>query len=104
MDKIVKDCKTIQSYKIIRFFKDKPNKVIRTGLTLEQAKNHCKDPKTSGDDWFDGYDISLDLSKWEEISEEDLWEDGELDTQAVIIKMYSKVCRLGEWKLIRRIK
>ena len=46
-----------KSYKIIRFFKDsnKPNKVILTGLTLEQAQNHCRDPDTSGDGWFDGY-------------------------------------------------
>tara|TARA_R110002020_G_scaffold55591_6_gene154090 strand:+ start:818 stop:997 length:180 start_codon:yes stop_codon:yes gene_type:complete len=42
-------------------------------------------------------------ANWEEIPEDDLWEDGELDTQAVIFKMYSNVCRLGEWKLIRRI-
>ena len=39
---------------------------------------------------------------WEEIPEEELWEDGELDTQAVVFKMYSNVCRLGNWKLIRR--
>lgn len=47
-----------KSYKIIRFFQDsnKPNKVILTGLTLEQAQNHCQDPDTSGDGWFDGYD------------------------------------------------
>ena len=48
--------------------------------------------------------LALHISKdWEEVPNEDLWEDGELDTQAVIFKMYSKVCRLGEWKLIRRI-
>ena len=48
----------MKSYKIIRFFQDsnKPNKVILTGLTLEQAQNHCQDPDTSGDGWFDGYD------------------------------------------------
>ena len=39
---------------------------------------------------------------WEEIPEEELREDGELDTQAVVFKMYSNVCRLGNWKLIRR--
>ena len=39
---------------------------------------------------------------WEEVPDEDLWEDGELDTQAVVFKMYSNVCRLGNWKLIRR--
>ena len=43
-------------------------------------------------------------AEWEEVPDEDLWEDGELDTQAVIFKMYSNVCRLGKWKLIRRIK
>ena len=104
MDKIVKDCKTIQSYKIIRFFKAKPNKVIHTGLTLEQARNHCKDPKTSGDDWFDGYDISLDLSKWEEIPDEDLWEDGEISNNTCMIKIYNNTVIDGKWKLIRRIK
>ena len=61
LNKIVKiaNKKTDQkSYKIIRFFQDhnKPNKVILTGLTLEQAQNHCQDPDTSGDGWFDGYD------------------------------------------------
>ena len=44
----------------------------------------------------------MNLKNWEEIPEEDLWQDGELDTQAVIFKMYSNVCRLGKWKLIRR--
>ena len=52
------DCNEDQIlYKIIRFFRDdnKPNRVILTGLTLEQAQNHCQDPDTSGDGWFDGY-------------------------------------------------
>lgn len=52
------------TYKIIRFYDDlnKPNKVIKRGLTLEQAQAHCRDPKTStnskkpiGQNWFDGY-------------------------------------------------
>ncbi len=43
-----------------------------------------------------------DLSNWEEVPTEDLWEDGEIDTQAVVFKMYSNVCRLGKWRLIRR--
>ena len=45
-------------YKIIRFFsskKEKP-KVIKTGLTLKQAQEHCSDPKTCNPGkWFDGY-------------------------------------------------
>ena len=44
----------------------------------------------------------MNEADWEEIPEEELWEDGECDTQAIIFKMYSKVCRLGEWKLIRK--
>lgn len=60
------------TYKIIRFFQreDIPNEVIETGLTLEQAQEHCEDPNTSSRTamakwakaitkncgaWFDGY-------------------------------------------------
>ena len=57
--------------------------------------------KTKLDVWNIDY---IDEDKWEEVPTEDLWEDGELDTQAVIFKMYSNVCRLGKWKLIRRKK
>lgn len=52
-----------KTYRIIRFYKDdKRNKqrTIKRGLTLEQAKRHCKDPSTRGlrggeVRWFDGY-------------------------------------------------
>lgn len=58
------------SYKIVRFFFGKRNRVIKRGLTLEQAQAHCKDPETSSSTcrlaanvrrtrlhgkWFDGY-------------------------------------------------
>ena len=49
-------------YRIIRFYE---NKSIRprfedgenypTGLTLEEAKHHCKSESSSGDGWFDGF-------------------------------------------------
>ena len=39
---------------------------------------------------------------WEEVPDEDLWEDGELTGKDVVIKLYEKVCMQGEWKLIRR--
>ena len=43
------------TYKIIRMrFKGSP-RTIKTGLTLEQAQAHCRDPKTHGEGWFDGY-------------------------------------------------
>jgi len=42
-------------YNIVRFFQNKESKIIKRGLTLEEAQKHCNDPKTSGKDWFDGY-------------------------------------------------
>jgi len=58
-------------YKIIRFYEyDAPEDVGISGLTLEQAKAHCKDPETSSETctteegknrtaivgrWFEGY-------------------------------------------------
>ena len=42
-------------YKIIRFRFNGRNKTIKKGLTLEEAQAHYRDPKTSGDGWFDGY-------------------------------------------------
>jgi|LakMenEpi03Aug12_release.lakeMendotaPanAssembly.Ray.scaffolds.fasta_scaffold1420085_2 hypothetical protein len=46
------------TYKVVRFYKDisRANKVILTGLTLQDAKEHCKRDDTHSDDWFDGYE------------------------------------------------
>jgi hypothetical protein len=60
------------TYRIIRFFKNSyDKKTIKTGLTLEEAQEHCGDPETSSSTcrtakmqnltarlgpWFDGYD------------------------------------------------
>lgn len=62
----------IQEEGIVRmYFKDHPNKVIKRGLTLEQAQAHCRNPETSSSTavsataiertkefgpWFDGYE------------------------------------------------
>jgi len=45
------------TYCIRRFYRDigEAAQVMRTGLTLEQAQAHCKDPSTAGDGWFDGF-------------------------------------------------
>lgn len=43
------------SYKILRFRFEGKTRVIKRGLTLEEAQEHCRDPKTNGDGWFDGY-------------------------------------------------
>jgi hypothetical protein len=48
----------MKTYKIIRFYRDrnKQSKVIKRGLTLEQAKEHCNNPATEKEgQWFDGF-------------------------------------------------
>ena len=62
------------TYRIRRFYFDCPERhgeVIATGLTLDEAQEHCSDPETSSSTcteaesvarteahgaWFDGYD------------------------------------------------
>lgn len=61
------------TYKIVRmFFRDnRKNRVIKRGLTLREAQEHCSDPETSSETcksarclernrrfgpWFDGYE------------------------------------------------
>lgn len=46
------------SYKIVRKYQDSRhpdhNKVIKSGLTLKEAKEHCQDPDTKESGvWFD---------------------------------------------------
>jgi len=58
-------------YKIVRCYLNHPSKVIKRGVTLEEAQKHCGDPETSSSTctkpelkeitermgpWFDGYD------------------------------------------------
>ena len=58
------------SYEIIRFYFKGGNRIIKRGLTLEEAQEHCKNPETSSSTcksasskritkrngpWFDGY-------------------------------------------------
>lgn len=37
----------------------RPNQivVVRKGLTLDEAREHCNDEDTHGVDWFDGYRV-----------------------------------------------
>jgi hypothetical protein len=60
------------TYKIVRYYRDPgfKSRVVRRGLTLEEAQAHCNDPETSSrtctlaparrrtrlkGPWFDGY-------------------------------------------------
>jgi len=61
----------MKTYKIVRrYFKNSDKVVIKTGLTLAEAKKHCRDPETSSKTctnpamvehtekhgpWFDGF-------------------------------------------------
>ena len=40
--------------------------------------------------------------KWEEVPDEDLWQDGELRRCDMPEELFEKVIITGEWKLIRR--
>ncbi len=59
------------TYSVRRFYQQRATRVIKTGLTLEQAQAHCNDPETSSrtctrpegkehtasyGPWFDGYE------------------------------------------------
>ena len=43
-----------------------------------------------------------EADKWEEVPDEDLWEDGELSLLDVMHKIEDKLLVEGDWKLIRR--
>lgn len=59
------------TYRIIRFYMNSGNVVLKTNLTLDEAQDHCSDPETSSSTctnyrgtkrtecmgpWFDGYE------------------------------------------------
>lgn len=47
-----------ETYMIKRFYQleSQPTEVIKTGLTLEEAQEHCQNDSSSGDGWFDGFE------------------------------------------------
>lgn len=48
--------KSKSTYKIVRYYEDRrPNRTVKTGLTLEDARRHCNKPSTRGKGWFDGF-------------------------------------------------
>ena len=44
------------TYKIRRFRFQGNTTTVKTGLTLEQAQEHCSQESTHGEGWFDGYE------------------------------------------------
>ena len=45
----------------------------------------------------------MNEADWEEVPQEDLWEDGELNEHQVGTKILHQVMKEGDWRLIRRI-
>ena len=49
---------------------------------------------------IDGFNVD----NWEEVPDEDLWEDGEIDENGLTLKLFQQIITEGEWKVIREIK
>ena len=45
-----------------------------------------------------------DIEEWEEIPDEELWEDGELNNVQVQQKIINHTMQKGDWLLIRRVE
>lgn len=46
------------TYSIIRYYRDhNGTDLIADGLTLEEAREHCRQADTRGEGWFDGYTL-----------------------------------------------
>jgi len=61
-----------ETYKIVRLHKNGKKRVIQRGLSLEDAQAHCKDSKTHGEDWFDGYEVDESKEEKEESSKDEI--------------------------------
>ena len=47
----------METYTVYRYCREcgKEREEIKTGLTLEEAQEHCQRYDTCGEGWFDGY-------------------------------------------------
>tara|TARA_R100001594_G_scaffold51443_1_gene84831 strand:+ start:270 stop:443 length:174 start_codon:yes stop_codon:yes gene_type:complete len=43
-----------------------------------------------------------EITDWEEVPDEDLWQDGEITYPEIMTIIYHQVVKQGVWKLIRR--
>ena len=41
---------------------------------------------------------------WEEVPQEELWEDGEIDENGLTLKLFQRIITEGDWIVIRRNK
>ena len=46
--------------------------------------------------------LQEETDEWEEVPQEDLWEDGEISMTLVRDKILQHVLQIGDWKLMRR--
>ena len=57
----------METYKIIRFKFKGGNKIIKTGLTLDEAQKHCNDESTHGEGCLSIPSIHIDTIRYEKI-------------------------------------
>ena len=41
---------------------------------------------------------------WEEVPQEELWEDGEIDENGLTLKLFQRIITEGDWIVIRRVE
>ena len=42
------------------------------------------------------------LNNWEEVPDEDLWQDGELNSNQLMDLLYIRIIQEGKWRVLRR--
>jgi|TARA_Y100001970_G_scaffold127238_1_gene157208 hypothetical protein len=53
-------------------------------------------------EYFTRRNKKRNIDNWEEVPDEDLWQDGELHYPEIMHYIYHQVIKQGTWKLIRK--
>ena len=53
-------------------------------------------------EYFTRRNKKRNIDNWEEVPDEDLWQDGELQYPEIMHYIYHQVIKQGTWKLIRK--